>query len=39
MNAWRGDQKINNVKNNDPSLSKPLKDDDKEGDDQLGMFD
>jgi hypothetical protein len=39
MKAWRVDQRINNVKNNDESLSKPAKaeeDEDDEG--QLGMF-
>jgi putative SOS response-associated peptidase YedK len=35
MKAWRVDQRINNVKNNEPSLSEPVKDDE---DEQLGMF-
>jgi putative SOS response-associated peptidase YedK len=26
MKAWRVDQRINNVKNNEPSLSEPVKD-------------
>ena len=35
MKAWRVDQRINNVKNNEPSLSEPVRDDE---DEQLGMF-
>jgi putative SOS response-associated peptidase YedK len=35
MKAWRLDRRVNSVKNNDPSLSEPVKDDD---DRQLGMF-
>ena len=35
IKAWRVDRRVNNVKNNDPSLSEPVKDDD---DRQLGMF-
>jgi putative SOS response-associated peptidase YedK len=36
MKAWRVDQKIDSVKNNEPSLSEPLKDDEPGG--QLVMF-
>jgi putative SOS response-associated peptidase YedK len=35
MKTWRVDRRVNNVRNNDPSLSEPVKDDD---DRQLGMF-
>jgi hypothetical protein len=31
MKAWRVDQRLNNVKNNDVSLTEPLKDDDPRG--------
>jgi putative SOS response-associated peptidase YedK len=37
MKAWRVDQRVNSVKNNDPTLREPLKED-REEDDQLGMF-
>jgi putative SOS response-associated peptidase YedK len=36
MKAWRVDPKINNVRNNEPSLSEPLKEDEPGG--QMGMF-
>jgi putative SOS response-associated peptidase YedK len=36
MKAWRVDSRINNVRNNEPSLTEPLKDDEPGG--QLGMF-
>jgi len=36
MKAWRVDQRVNNVKNNDASLTEPLKDENEGG--QLGMF-
>jgi hypothetical protein len=35
MKAWRVDERINNVKNNDPTLSDPLEG---KGDDQREMF-
>jgi putative SOS response-associated peptidase YedK len=35
MKAWRADERINNVKNNDPDLNKPVKD---EPDDQMTIF-
>ena len=35
MKAWRVGERINNVKNNDPALSEPVRD---EEDGQLGMF-
>lgn len=34
MKAWRVDRRINNVRNNEASLGKPIQDDDE----QLGMF-
>jgi putative SOS response-associated peptidase YedK len=36
MKAWRVDQRVNNVRNNDASLTEPLKDENEGG--QLGMF-
>jgi putative SOS response-associated peptidase YedK len=36
MKAWRVDQRVNNVRNNDASLSEPLKDENQDG--QIGMF-
>lgn len=35
MNAWRADERINNVKNTGPELGEPMKIED---DGQLGMF-
>jgi len=35
MKAWRVDQRINNVKNNDPELGEPFNE---EADGQLGIF-
>jgi putative SOS response-associated peptidase YedK len=36
MKAWRVDQRVNNVRNDDASLTEPLKDENEGG--QLGMF-
>lgn len=35
MKAWRVDQRINNVRNNEAALLEPVKD---EGEKQMGMF-